>query len=53
MRGDGSWVLSLASIPVKKYARNGKASVSGADYVALLAYFFVGVLSMHSPGSAT
>ena len=39
MRGDGSWVLSLASIPVKKYARNGKASVSGADYVALLAFF--------------
>ena len=53
MRGDGSWVLSLASILAKKYARDRVASVSGADYEVSPAYFFVGVLSMHSPGSAT
>ena len=53
MRGDGSWVLSLASIPVKKPVRDREASVSGADYVVSPAVFFYVCLSMHSPGSAT
>ena len=41
MRGDVSWVLSLASIPVKKPVRDRVASVSGADYVVSLAVFFL------------